>query len=71
MKHDHKLSLPDVVKVVVETPELAADTITFLTSQKRIWLAGRYINVTWDMPQLMGMEKEIVEGDKLKVRLVW
>ena len=57
--------------VMVETPELAADTITFLTKEERKWLGGRYVNVTWDMPQLMAKEDEIVKGDKLKVRFVW
>lgn len=56
--------------VFVETPELPADTIVFLTKEKRNWLNGRYINVTWDMPQLMAMEDNIVKEDKLKVRLV-
>ena len=57
--------------VIVETLELAADTVTFLTKEERKWLGGRYVNVTWDMPQLMEKEEEIVKGDKLKVRLVW
>ncbi|CZR54074.1 related to peroxisomal short-chain alcohol dehydrogenase [Phialocephala subalpina] len=52
-----------------ETPEISADTLTFLTREKRDWLAGRYINVTWDMPELMSKENEIVKGDKLKVKL--
>ena len=56
--------------VFVDTPELTADTIVYLTKKRRLWLAGRYINCTWDMPQLMGMEEEIVKEDKLKVRLV-
>ncbi|KAL8694703.1 MAG: hypothetical protein Q9218_000714 [Villophora microphyllina] len=63
--------VPDNLKhVVVETPELPADTLVFLTKEKREWLAGRYINCTWDMPQFMAMQDEIVEEDKLKVRLV-
>lgn len=57
--------------VFVDTPELAADSIVFLTSEKRQWIGGRYLNCTWDMPQLMAMEEDIVKGDKLKVRLVW
>ena len=56
--------------VFVETPQLSADTLVYLTKEKREWLAGRYVNCTWDMPQLMAMEGDIVEGDKLKVRLV-
>jgi NAD(P)-dependent dehydrogenase (short-subunit alcohol dehydrogenase family) len=56
--------------VFVETAELSADTIVYLVREKRPWLAGRYINCTWDMPELMAQEEEIVKGDKLKVRLV-
>ena len=55
--------------VFVETPELAADTVVFLTREKREWLGGRYINVTWDMPQLIEKKDLIVEGDKLKIKL--
>lgn len=53
-----------------DEPALSADTIVFLTREKRMWLAGRYVNCTWDMAELMTMEEEIVKGDKLKVRLV-
>ncbi|EPE26618.1 NAD(P)-binding Rossmann-fold containing protein [Glarea lozoyensis ATCC 20868] len=58
-----------LAKVFVETPELSADTIVFLTREKKEWLGGRYINVTWDMPQLMEKRDAIVKGDKLKVKL--
>ncbi|KAL8814976.1 MAG: hypothetical protein Q9223_005845 [Gallowayella weberi] len=57
-------------RVFVETPSLSADTIVYLVNEKRDWLAGRYINCTWDMPQLMSMKDDIVKGDKLKVRMV-
>ena len=53
-----------------ETPEISADTSVYLTSEKRDWLGGRYINVTWDMPELMAKKNQIVKEDKLKVRLV-
>lgn len=56
--------------IFVETPELSADSLVYLTATKRDWLAGRYINVTWDMPELMTKEAEIVRRDMLKVRLV-
>lgn len=53
-----------------DTPELGADTFVWLTQKGRPWLGGRYLSVSWDMPELESREKEIVEGDKLKMRLV-
>ncbi|KAG0646534.1 Short chain dehydrogenase mpl6 [Hyphodiscus hymeniophilus] len=61
----------DLKHIFVETPELSADTIVYLTKEKRVWLGGRYINVTWDMPELMAKEDEVVKGDKLKVKFVF
>ena len=55
--------------VFTETVELPADTIVWLTAEKREWLGGRYVNVTWDMPQLEEKREAIVEGDRLKVKL--
>lgn len=55
--------------VFVDQPELCADTITFLTNEKRMWLGGRYISVTWDMPELLSREKEIVDEEKLKITM--
>lgn len=58
--------------VFTETPELCADSLVYLTSEKRDWLNGRYINCTWDLPELTSDPKkaEIIREDKLKVRLV-
>ncbi|KAH8681948.1 hypothetical protein BX600DRAFT_447536 [Xylariales sp. PMI_506] len=61
---------PELRPVFTETPELSADSLVYLTAEKRDWLAGRYINVTWDLPELVGKKDEIVAGDKLKVKLV-
>ncbi|KAI2467188.1 NAD(P)-binding protein [Annulohypoxylon bovei var. microspora] len=61
---------PEVKPVFVDKAELSADSLVYLTSQKRDWLAGRYINVTWDLPELMEKKDDIVQGDKLKLRLV-
>lgn len=66
----HKLVYLIRVVVFVDTPQLSADSLVYLTSEKRDWLAGRYVNSTWDLPQLMEKKDEIVSGDKLKVRLV-
>jgi len=63
--------LPDDLKhVFTETPELPGDAIVYLTAEKRKWLGGRYINCTWDMPEVLAKKDEIVEGDQLKVKLV-
>lgn len=55
--------------VFVDTPELCGDTLVFLTSEKRAWIGGRFINVTWNMPELMAQKDEIVKEDKLKITL--
>lgn len=54
---------------LVDTPELAADTIVWLTQERRMWLAGRYVSANWDMPEIMSRKDEIVKDNKLKVRL--
>ena len=63
---------PALKKVFTETPELCADSLVYLAKESRQWLSGRYINCTWDMPELLSPEKkeQIVKGDMLKVRLV-
>ena len=53
-----------------DTPELAADIIVWLTQERKDWLAGRYLSASWDMPEVMARKDEIVQGDKLKVKLV-
>ncbi|CCM02019.1 uncharacterized protein FIBRA_04095 [Fibroporia radiculosa] len=53
-----------------DTPELAAHTIVWLVSERRDWLAGRYVSAQWDMEELSAKEQEIVDGDKLKVKMV-
>jgi hypothetical protein len=55
---------------LIDTPELAADVMVFLTQEKRTWLAGRYISCNWDMPQFLSKEDEIVQGGKLKMRMI-
>lgn len=59
-----------VEKLLTDTVELPADAIVYLTQVKRDWLAGRYVDLTWDMLEFLGREKDIVQGDKLKIKLV-
>jgi NAD(P)-dependent dehydrogenase (short-subunit alcohol dehydrogenase family) len=55
---------------LTDTPEMAADTIAFLTQERREWLGGRYVSCQWDMEELLKKREEIEEGDKLKMRLI-
>jgi short-subunit dehydrogenase len=50
---------------------MAGDTIAWLAAEKREWLCGRYVSCLWDMEELMGKEREIVKGDKLKLKMVF
>ncbi|KAK8073187.1 Short-chain dehydrogenase/reductase SDR [Apiospora phragmitis] len=61
---------PETLAGLTDKPELVAETVAWLTGERRGWLAGRYVSATWDMEELMARKGEIVEGDKLKVRLV-
>ena len=63
---------PQLKTIFTESTELCGDSLVYLTREKRDWLNGRYINVTWDMPELTSdpLKAEIIDQDKLKVRLV-
>lgn len=52
-----------------DKPALAADTMAWLIAEKRDWLQGRYVSVTWDMKEFLGMKEKIVKEDLLKVRM--
>ncbi|KAN0070119.1 hypothetical protein V8E54_011700, partial [Elaphomyces granulatus] len=65
------LNLPEIIhSFLVDAAELPADTITWLASERRDWLSGRYISCNWHMPELVSKKEEIVTGDKLKMKLV-
>jgi len=55
-------------KLLVDTPELAGDTMVWLTAEKRTWLNGRYISANWDMVELEGLKDKIVEKNLLKFK---
>lgn len=56
--------------IFIDTPKLCADVVPWLTQEKRDWLAGRYVSANWDMEEFVAKKDEIVEGDKLKMRIV-
>lgn len=55
--------------LLIDQPQLAADTMVFLSAQRRNWLKGRYVSVTWDMQELLGKREKIEAEDLLKTRL--
>ncbi|KIW07309.1 uncharacterized protein PV09_02159 [Verruconis gallopava] len=52
-----------------DRPELAGDFLVKLVSERREWLAGRYLSVNWDWNELMAKKEVIMDEDLLKVRL--
>jgi NAD(P)-dependent dehydrogenase (short-subunit alcohol dehydrogenase family) len=65
------LNMPkDMHAMLVDEPRLAGDSVAWLTQERREWLSGRYVSVNWDMPELVAKKDEIVEGDKLTMRMV-
>ncbi|KAE8419465.1 hypothetical protein BDV36DRAFT_138131 [Aspergillus pseudocaelatus] len=54
-----------------DSPDIAGDTIAWLAAERREWLRGRYVSCPWDMEELMKNKDEIVEKDKLKMRMVF
>ncbi|OTA54789.1 oxidoreductase-like protein [Hypoxylon sp. EC38] len=61
---------PETLSGLNDNVDLPGDTVTWLSSERREWLAGRYISCTWDMKELLERKSDIIKGDKLKVRLV-
>ncbi|KAJ5584245.1 uncharacterized protein N7459_004045 [Penicillium hispanicum] len=59
----------DTGTALVDSADVCADTITFLTSEKRDWLQGRYISALWNMEVFLGRKEDIVTNDFLKVRM--
>lgn len=55
--------------VLIDTPQLAGDSIVWLTAQRRAWLKGRYVSCTWDMKELVEKRPKIERDDLLKVRM--
>jgi NAD(P)-dependent dehydrogenase (short-subunit alcohol dehydrogenase family) len=54
-----------------DRPDVAGDTIVWLVAERKEWLAGRYVSCTWDMQELVEKKNEIVEDDKLKMRMAF
>lgn len=72
IKTEMTINEPEAVRArLPHQPDIAGDTIAWLSSERREWLGGRYVSCPWDMRELMDRKAEIVEGDKLKMRMVF
>ena len=60
---------PESAQFLVDTPELGADTLVWLSAERREWLAGRYVNAAWDMEEFLAKKERIVKEDHLKMRM--
>ncbi|KAL4777189.1 hypothetical protein BDW60DRAFT_221130 [Aspergillus nidulans var. acristatus] len=64
--------LPGMVRdAFPDHPDIAGDTIAWLAAERREWLGGRYVSCPWDMEEFMMKQDEILEKDKLKMRMVF
>lgn len=61
---------PDRLDVLTDTAELAADTIVWLSRERRDWLSGRFATVGWDMEQLEQKKQDILQRNLLKFRVM-
>ncbi|KAM0797508.1 hypothetical protein BDR22DRAFT_862564 [Usnea florida] len=59
-----------LLNISLDSSSLCGAFLIWLVKEKRDWLNGRYLDATWDVEELEKKKKEIVEGDKLKMRLV-
>ncbi|KAI0480287.1 hypothetical protein GGR56DRAFT_625483 [Xylariaceae sp. FL0804] len=70
VKTELALNMPeDMHAVLVDEPELSADTITWLCKENRPWLSGRFLAVNWDMQELESRKDEVVNRDLFKFRM--
>jgi NAD(P)-dependent dehydrogenase (short-subunit alcohol dehydrogenase family) len=64
--------LPEEMRnLLPDRPDVAGDTIVWLAAERREWLGGRYVSCPWDMQELLESKKEIIEKDKLKMRMLF
>lgn len=71
VKTDLALNMPpDRLDVLTDTAELAADTIVWLSRERRDWLSGRFATVGWDMEELEQKKQDILQRNLFKFRVV-
>lgn len=61
---------PDRLDVLTDTAELAADTLVWLSRERRDWLSGRFATVNWDMEEVEQKKQDILQRNLLKFRVM-
>ncbi|KAM7183419.1 hypothetical protein V8F33_013590 [Rhypophila sp. PSN 637] len=71
VKTELAMNMPeDKLHVLTDTPELAADSIVWLSRERREWLSGRFATVNWDLEELEKKKGDVVERNLLKFRVL-
>lgn len=71
IKTELAMNMPaDRQNVLTDTPELAADSLVWLSRERRDWLSGRFVSVSWDLEELEQKKQDILERNLLKFRVV-
>jgi NAD(P)-dependent dehydrogenase (short-subunit alcohol dehydrogenase family) len=60
----------EILDMCKDEPGLCGAFLIWLVKERREWLSGRYLSVTWDVDELVGKKEEIVKNDKLKFRMI-
>jgi NAD(P)-dependent dehydrogenase (short-subunit alcohol dehydrogenase family) len=60
---------PEYHHLLTDTPQMVADTMTFLTQARLEWLAGRYVDSRWDMPEFLEKKDIIMKENLLTVQM--
>ncbi|KAI1208437.1 uncharacterized protein F4807DRAFT_431336 [Annulohypoxylon truncatum] len=61
----------ELFNALPDDPRLCGSFLVWLVRERRMWLSGRYLSSNWDVDELMSKEAEVVEHNKLKMRMVW
>ena len=61
---------PERQDILTDTPELAADTLVWLSTHRRDWLSGRFASASWDMEELEQKKQDIVQRNLFKFRVL-
>ena len=56
---------------LIDTPELAADTLVWMTKERRLWLSGRYVSCTWDMTELEAKKEQEAVMSYGRLKALW